>query len=206
VVRVSKRWQGETNAPALCPDGRVIFFHGAGLPTIVCAPPQVCMIELQASERVVGEPHIGDSVRWYISPAMYGTGGQSTAVIILKPQTPGLDTNLLITTGRRAYYLRLISKFEASVERKVPVPPSQDKPSPHTRTLPHRLRSAMSCERTQNATSRPIHGSGVLADYDRINRTLKVVLNTRPLAKAENASASGVSLLTGQPRRMIVDD
>ena len=48
---------------------------------------------------------------------MYGTGFQSTAVIILKPQTPGVDTNLLITTDRRAYYLRLISKPEDYVAR-----------------------------------------------------------------------------------------
>ena len=109
-VRVSERWQGEKNAPSPGPDGRVMYSFGAGLPTVVCAPLRVCMIELQAGEKIVGEPHIGDSVRWNISPAMYGTGEQATAVIILKPQTPGLDTNLLITTDRRAYYLRLISK------------------------------------------------------------------------------------------------
>jgi type IV secretion system protein VirB9 len=125
-VRVSKRWQGETNAPSPGPDGRVIYSYGAGLPTIVCAPLRVCMIELQAGERVVGEPHIGDSVRWNISPAMYGTGGQSTAVIILKPQTPGLDTNLLITTDRRAYYLRLISKPEEYVARVAFAYPEDD--------------------------------------------------------------------------------
>jgi type IV secretion system protein VirB9 len=84
------------------------------------------MIELQAGERVIGEPHIGDSVRWNISPAMYGTGGQSTAVIILKPQTPGLDTNLLITTDRRAYYLRLISKPEEYVARVAFAYPEDD--------------------------------------------------------------------------------
>ena len=116
-LRVSEHWQGESNTPSPGPDGRVIYSYGAGLPTIVCAPLRVCMIELQAGERVVGEPHIGDSVRWNISPAMYGTGGQSTAVIILKPQTPGLDTNLLITTDRRAYYLRLISKPDEYIAR-----------------------------------------------------------------------------------------
>src|ERR1035441_9497237 len=125
-IRVSKRWQGETNAPSPGPDGRVIYSYGAGLPTIVCAPLRVCMIELQAGERVVGEPHIGDSVRWNISPAMYGTGGQPTAVIILKPQTPGLDTNLLITTDRRAYYLRLISKPDDYVARVAFAYPEDD--------------------------------------------------------------------------------
>jgi type IV secretion system protein VirB9 len=38
-------------------------------------------------------------------------------VIVLKPQSAGLDTNLLITTDRRAYYLRLLSKPEEYVAR-----------------------------------------------------------------------------------------
>jgi len=125
-VRVSERWQGEKNAPSPGPDGRVMYSFGAGLPTVVCAPLRVCMIELQAGEKIVGEPHIGDSVRWNISPAMYGTGEQATAVIILKPQTPGLDTNLLITTDRRAYYLRLISKPDDYVARVAFAYPDDD--------------------------------------------------------------------------------
>jgi type IV secretion system protein VirB9 len=104
-VRVSEAWRGEPNAPAAGADGRVLYSCGAGLPTVVCAPLRVCMIELQAGEKIIGEPQIGDAVRWNISPALYGTGDQATAVIILKPQSPGLDTNLLITTDRRAYYL-----------------------------------------------------------------------------------------------------
>ena len=125
-VRVSERWQGEKNAPLPGPDGRVMYSFGAGLPTVVCAPLRVCMIEMQAGEKIVGEPHIGDSVRWNISPAMYGTGDQATSVIILKPQTPGLDTNLLITTDRRAYYLRLISKPEDYVARVAFAYPEDD--------------------------------------------------------------------------------
>ena len=116
-VRVSESWQGEKNPPSPGPDGRVMYSYGAGLPTVVCAPLRVCIVELEAGEKIVGEPHIGDSVRWNISPAMYGTGDQATAVIILKPQTPGLDTNLLITTDRRAYYVRLVSKANDYVSR-----------------------------------------------------------------------------------------
>lgn len=125
-VRVSEKWRRESNAPAAGSDGRVLYSFGAGLPTVVCAPLRVCMIELQAGEKIVGEPQIGDSVRWNISPALYGTGDQATAVIVLKPQSPGLDTNLLVTTDRRAYYLRLISKPEEYVARVAFAYPDDD--------------------------------------------------------------------------------
>ena len=57
---------------------------------------------------------------------MHGTGDDSTAVIVLKPQTPGLDTNLLVTTDRRAYYLRLMSKPEEYVARVAFAYPDDD--------------------------------------------------------------------------------
>lgn len=125
-VRMSETWRGGQNAPAAGPDGRVLFAYGGGLPIVVCAPLRVCMIELQAGERITGEPQIGDSVRWNISPAMYGQGEQTTSVIILKPQEPGLDTNLLITTDRRAYYLRLVSKPQDYVARVAFSYPEED--------------------------------------------------------------------------------
>jgi type IV secretion system protein VirB9 len=109
-VRLSEEWLTESNAPAPGADGRVVYSYGAGLPTVVCAPLRVCIVELQAGERLVGEPHIGDSVRWNIDPASFGKGDSATTIIVIKPQDSGLDTNLLLTTDRRAYYLRLVSK------------------------------------------------------------------------------------------------
>ena len=116
-VRVSEKWRTEDISPVAGANGRVIYSFGAGLPTVVCAPLRVCIIELQPGEKLEGEPQIGDSVRWNLSPAMYGNGDQTTAVIVLKPQVSGLDTNLLITTDRRAYYIRLISKPQDYISR-----------------------------------------------------------------------------------------
>ena len=116
-VRASERWRRENTSPVSGADGRVIYSFGAGLPTVVCAPLRVCIIELQPGETLEGEPQIGDSVRWNVSPGVYGNGDQATPIIVLKPQMSGLDTNLLITTDRRAYYLRLISKPQDYVAR-----------------------------------------------------------------------------------------
>src|SRR5579875_999313 len=60
-VRVSEKWMAEPTSASPGPDGRVLFSYGTGLPTVVCAPLRVCMIELQPGEKLVGEPHIGDS-------------------------------------------------------------------------------------------------------------------------------------------------
>ncbi|MFL6451542.1 MAG: P-type conjugative transfer protein TrbG [Bryobacteraceae bacterium] len=116
-VQMSEKWMAEHNQPLAGQDGRVLYSYGAGLPTVVCAPLRVCIIELQSGEKLDGEPHIGDSVRWNVSPAMFGHGNSATTLIVLKPQISGLDTNLLITTDRRAYYLRLLSKPEDYVAR-----------------------------------------------------------------------------------------
>ncbi len=129
-VRVSEKWRGESISPVGGADGRVVYNFGAGLPTVVCAPLRVCIVELQPGEKLEGEPQIGDSVRWNIAPALYGNGDQTTPIIVLKPQLAGLDTNLLITTDRRAYYLRLISKpvdYVARVAFQYPLDQSPQK-------------------------------------------------------------------------------
>src|SRR5262245_42527569 len=68
-VRGSEKWLTETVTPAPGADGRVLYSYGAGLATVVCAPLRICIVELQAGEQLISEPHIGDSVRWHISPA-----------------------------------------------------------------------------------------------------------------------------------------
>src|SRR5262249_41590410 len=116
-LSVGQAWMTENHAPAPGKDGRVLYTYGAGLPTLVCAPLRVCVVELEAGEKLIGEPQIGDSVRWIISPATSGSADLITSMIVVKPKQAGLDTNLLVTTDRRAYYVRLISKPEDYIAR-----------------------------------------------------------------------------------------
>lgn len=116
---LSQQWMSSKAAvpPAEGKDGRVIYTYGSGLPTVVCAPLRICVVELQPGERITGEPHIGDAVRWSISPATAGQTEASTSFIVIKPKQPGLDTTLLVTTDRRAYYVRLVSAAEEYLAR-----------------------------------------------------------------------------------------
>jgi len=54
-LNVSQEWMTEKHAPAPGKDGRVLYTFGAGLPTIVCAPLRVCVLELEAGEKVIGD-------------------------------------------------------------------------------------------------------------------------------------------------------
>ena len=133
-VRVSEKWLSDTVTPAPGPDGRVLYTYGAGLATVVCAPLRVCTIELQTGEHLVDEPHIGDAVRWHIAPATYGRDKSSTTIVVIKPQEPGLDTNLLLPTDRRIYYVRLVSKPEDYTARGKIVTPLKDRMGSEIRT------------------------------------------------------------------------
>jgi P-type conjugative transfer protein TrbG len=116
-VVLSREWAESRNVPAPGKDGRVMYAYGAGLPIVVCAPLHVCILELEPGEKIVGEPHIGDSIRWEISPSVSGSGPDAMPLIIIKPRIAGLDTTMVVPTDRRAYYVRLESKPNEYVAR-----------------------------------------------------------------------------------------
>jgi type IV secretion system protein TrbG len=138
-VKLSGHWVSEKNSPATGEDGRVLYSFGAGLPVVVCAPLRVCIVELKPGEKIVGEPHIGDSVRWNISPAVYGAGESATWVLVIKPQETGLDTNLFVSTDRRAYYLRLLSNPQEYVARVAFKYPQEQNASWHQQMVSQQL-------------------------------------------------------------------
>ena len=114
---ISRDWEASHNTPAIGNDGRVVYTYAAGLPIVVCAPLHVCMVELEPGEKIIGEPHIGDSVRWEIAPTASGSGPDATPILIIKPRISGLDTTMVVPTDRRAYYIRLQSKPAEYVAR-----------------------------------------------------------------------------------------
>jgi len=91
-------------------DGRVTYTFGAGLPTVVTSPMHISIVELEPGETLTTEPAIGDSVRWELLPGTSGKGTALQSLIMVKPHVSGLDTNLVVTTDKRTYYLRLISR------------------------------------------------------------------------------------------------
>lgn len=107
-VSIAQAWSGNSARPATGTEGAAIFGFGETLPSIVCAPLYVCDVMLQKGE-TINDINLGDAVRWRVSPAKSGTGADAVTHILVKPTDAGLTTNLVVTTDRRTYVLKLVS-------------------------------------------------------------------------------------------------
>ena len=107
-VALSRRWANRNQTPHAGEDGYVRFLFGATLPTVVCAPLQICNLALQPGE-VVNNINLGDSGRWKVTPSLSGAGGTQTTHLIIKPTDAGLISSLDIETNRRTYAVKLVS-------------------------------------------------------------------------------------------------
>lgn len=105
---LSDQWQNGQGVVTRGPDGQVIFLYGQVQPSVVCAPLQVCDIELQPGE-IVRDVLVGDTVRWKVEPATSGAPGAQAVHLIVKPAEAGLDTSMVVTTSRRTYHIQLKS-------------------------------------------------------------------------------------------------
>lgn len=106
-LRLSNTWMQKGLDPVISAGGKLLYVHGASIPTIIASPLQVCDVELQAGENI-NEIIVGDSARWMVE---HGQAGNTTHIFI-KPIDSGLETSAVITTDRRVYHLRLISQKE----------------------------------------------------------------------------------------------
>lgn len=117
---LTDEWADSGVAPLPGADGRVVVTYGSGLTTLVCAFLKVCVIELEPGEKMLGEPVLGDAVRWSVEVA--AAGAPRTELIMVKPLVPDLknlraETSLVVTTDRRVYYVRLQSDTDKYVAR-----------------------------------------------------------------------------------------
>jgi type IV secretion system protein VirB9 len=86
----------------------IVFPFGHARPTLRCPRLNACMIALEPGEEMTDRPLAGDTERWIISTSVTGSGERSVLVVI-KPQSCDIATNLLIPTTRRVYELALAS-------------------------------------------------------------------------------------------------
>lgn len=107
-VALARRWKNRPEMPQRGADGVVRYLYGATLPTVVCAPLQVCDLALEPGE-VVNNVDIGDKVRWLVSPAVSGGREGQVTHLVIKPTDAGLVSSLVVETNRRTYAIKLVS-------------------------------------------------------------------------------------------------
>jgi len=137
------------NKPSITPDGLTTFAYGGPLPTVLCAPLQICDIELQAGE-TIRAISMGDTARWEAMPLTSGPERAETPHVAIKAKViePGMTTTLLVTTDRRTYHISL----RLSEESFMPRVHFTYSDASDASLLAYRLR-AQSINRTKSATT-----------------------------------------------------
>jgi P-type conjugative transfer protein TrbG len=94
----------------------MLYPYGEGpQPVIDCAALRTTDVQLQPGETVT-DLAIGDQERWMATPASSGDPRNPVPHLALKPQAPGIETNLTIYTTKHIYHLVLRSRTRAMQE------------------------------------------------------------------------------------------
>jgi type IV secretion system protein VirB9 len=70
----------------------------------------MCTIELEPGEVLSGKAQIADQIRWDLKQFLIGSKDGPQTFIAVHPKVSGIDTNMIIPTDRRMYFLHLVSK------------------------------------------------------------------------------------------------
>ena len=85
------------------------FAYRAGsLYSVQTSPQRITDIALETGEALLSVS-AGDTARWVVGDAKSGSGRFVQIHVLIKPNAPGLSTNLVIMTDRRVYHVELRS-------------------------------------------------------------------------------------------------
>ena len=111
-------------APNINSDGFVKIAYSAGQqPIINTTPFQITVLSLQPGEKFTNIQS-GDPNRWTYSAALSGTGANVQQNVLIKPSpadkaSENMATNMIITTDKRLYNIRLVCSPDAKNTRSV---------------------------------------------------------------------------------------
>jgi type IV secretion system protein TrbG len=103
------RYLKSGKAPNIVSKGCVSFAYSSDdAPIINTIPLQETVVSLQPGEKFTNIS-TGDPSRWSYAIATSGQGTLQQQNILIKPSSPSISTNMVITTNKRIYNLRLVS-------------------------------------------------------------------------------------------------
>ena len=91
------------------PGGRVEMVFGEGVPTLICAPMQQCIIELEDGEVLSDVTALSETSRWS-KFLRHRTEPNEKTIIGLQPHIDAEEATLSFLTDRRLYVIRLIPR------------------------------------------------------------------------------------------------
>lgn len=106
------------STPILTDGFMTVAHHAEQQPIIQAAPFQVTVIRLEPGEKFTNISS-GDPSRWSYAVAISGKDDTAQQNILIKPSLPDISTNLVITTDKRLYNLRLTSTQTDKLTRNV---------------------------------------------------------------------------------------
>ncbi len=104
-------------APNIITQGFIQFAYGMLQPIVCASPFELTVISLEPGESVLSVS-CGDPLRWSYSLTHSGNKNAQGHVLV-KPSQPNISTDLVITTNKRLYTLKLISKETPDYARQV---------------------------------------------------------------------------------------
>ncbi|PZO48608.1 MAG: P-type conjugative transfer protein TrbG [Alphaproteobacteria bacterium] len=100
----------QRSTPDAFDNARHVFSYQEGaLYELIANPNYVSTILLEPGE-TLSDIAAGDTSRWMVTEAMAETEADGRAIIMVKPQTTGLRTNIVLITDRRTYLIEAVSQ------------------------------------------------------------------------------------------------
>lgn len=108
-VAQAKVWQAGGKArPLMSSDGKIVFAYGQSMPKLTCSPLRACDVEMEPGEKVK-KVILADGVNWTWDAAESVERGKTVQHVVFQPKDNELESNVIITTDRRTYHIKLYS-------------------------------------------------------------------------------------------------
>ncbi len=107
-VAMATAWRNRADRPSRDPDGVLRWVAGSSQARVVCAPLEMCDVELKPGE-AVNNIRLGDTAFWTVTLAISGGSDGRTTHVAISPREAGRSTSMVIYTDQRTYSLKLVS-------------------------------------------------------------------------------------------------
>ena len=121
---LSATWRNRSDRPRLDRDGVLRWVYGNSQTRIVCAPLQICDIELKPGE-TINNIRMGDTVFWNVTLAFTGGPDGPVTHAAITPLEAGRTTSMLIYTDAHTYSIKLVSTATSYTSRTGFIYPEQ---------------------------------------------------------------------------------